>query len=232
VRGARPRTKRGDTAFGAALLLACAALALALPRPALAGNELGLVVGQVEIVGSAICVSYSAATPFTPRLEETLRNGMPATVTYEVGIWKRRPLWFDKPILAIQNERQVVYDPWTEAFRVRSGTVPTMKYSFATLDSLRQSLFTVSRLPLVSAAALDSTAAYYVSVRTTIRPVSPEDLNQVEDWLSGDGRPSGERHTGIADYLLGLTAHLSGLGDRTALAKSETFKPSLLAAPR
>ena len=230
MRGARPRTRYGGPAFGAALLLACALLAF--PRPARAGNDLGLVVGQVEIVGSAVCVSYSAATPFTPRLEETLQNGMPATVTYEVGLWKRRPLWFDKPALAIRSERQVVYDPWSRAFRVRSGTVPAVNRSFATLDSLRQSLFTVSRLPLLGIAALDSMSVYYVSVRTTIRPVSPEDLSQIEDWLSGEGRTSGEQHTGIAEYLLGLTANLSGLGDRTAIAKSEAFKPSLLAAPR
>jgi hypothetical protein len=205
---------------------------LALPRPASAGNDLGLVAGPVELLGSAICVSYSASAPFTPRQEETLRSGMPATVTHEVGVWKKRAFWFDKPVLAIQSERQVVYDPWARAFLLRSRVNPAVNRSFDTLDSLRQSLFTVGRLPLLAIAALDSMSTYYVSVRTTIRPVSPEDLNQVEDWLSGEGRTSGERHRGIAEYLLGLTANLSGLGDRTAIAKSETFKPSLLAMPR
>jgi hypothetical protein len=96
-----------------------------------------------------------------------------------------------------------------------------------TLDSLEKRLFTQKRLPLALASALDSAATYYVSVRVLIRPLSPEDLSEVEDWLSGgEGAEGGRR--GLPDYLLGIAVSLSGLGDRTAIVKSERFVPARL----
>ncbi len=211
-----------------AFFLACA---FAPPRAASAGNDLGLTVGPVELLGEVICVSYRAADPFTPRLEETLVQGMPATVTFEVGLWKRRSLWFDRLVLAIRSEHKVVHDPWSRTFRLRSGSNPAKIRALATLDSLESELFSVERLPLTLAAALDSTSGYYVSVRATIRPLSAEDLGQVEDWLSGESKEEAGGPAGVTSYFLGLAANLSGLGDRTALAKSGMFKPSLLATP-
>jgi hypothetical protein len=213
-------------AAGPALLVA-----LLSPGAARAGNDLGLTVGPVDSVGGAICVTYAVESPFTPRLEETLLRGMPATVTFEVGLWRRRTLWFDKLVLAITSEHKVVYDPWAQAFRVRSGGAPRKPRLVPSLDSLKSVLFSERRLPLVSFAALDSTARYYVSVRTTIRPLSPEDLGEVEDWLSGEVKGPSGAPRGVPGYQLGIAVNLSGLGDRTALAKSVIFRTPLLAAP-
>ncbi len=209
-----------------------AGLALAVllaPAPVRAGNDLGLVAGPVERVGGAVCVSYDVAKPFTPRLEETLLQGMPAHVAFEVGVWRKRSFWFDKLVLAIRSEHQIVYDTVRNTFRLRSGTSPPRQITIPTLDSLKARLFTQERLPLALASALDSTASYYVSVRVLIRPLSPEDLFEVEHWLSGGGGAEGGRR-GLPDYLLGLAVSLSGLGDRTAIVKSERFVPARLGA--
>lgn len=206
------------------ILLSCFVTAM-LPDPARAGNDMGLEVGPVESVGGAICVSYEVEEPFTPRLTETLESGMPATVTFEVGLWKRRALWFDKLVLAIRSEHKIVYDDWARAFRIRSGLNPPRSRKVPNLDSLATFLFHARRLPIAEGAALDSTSTYYVSVRVTIRPVAAEDLGEIESWLSGeDAKTEGGR--GLPRYLLGLAVSLSGLGDRTALAKSERFVPA------
>lgn len=211
-------------ALAAALLLA--------PGPARAGNDLGLAVDAVESVGGAVCVSYHVANPFTPKLRETLEKGMPAHVVYEVGVWRRRAFWFPKLVVALTSEQKIVYDEASGGFRVRAGTNPPRSYEVPGLDSLQSRLFVRERLPLVLASELDSSATYYVSVRVLIRPLSPEDLSEVEDWLAGGaGTGSGERR-GIPDYLLGLAVSLSGLGDRTALVKSGKFRTPMLGPGR
>jgi hypothetical protein len=211
-------------------VLAVLVLALA-PAPTSAANNLGLSVGPVEQENGAVVVSYRVENPWTPRLTETLLGGMPATVTFEVGVWKRRTFWFDKLVLAIQSEHRVFYDPWQHTFRVRSGAVRGKSRILPTLDSLATYLFAERRVALAAVETLDPTASYYVSVRATIRPLSAEDLDEVEDWLSGEVKPDTPEH-GVRSYLLGLTLNISGLGDRTALAKSEAFRPSFLEAPR
>jgi hypothetical protein len=228
MRAARPRAARAPGARAAA----AAALALALllaPAAARAGNDLGLAVDAVETVGGAVCVSYHVAEPFTPKLRETLGKGMPAHVVYEVGVWRKRSFWFPKLVVAITSEHKVVYDDARGRYRVRSGTNPPRSYEVPGLDSLQSRLFVRERLPLVPASDLDSSAGYYVSVRVLIRPLSPEDLSEVEDWLAGGAEPGLGGRRGIPDYLLGLAVSLSGLGDRTALVKSGKFRPAELA---
>ena len=224
---APPRGAAAAGARGAAGLASVALVALLLiPSPARARNDMALTVGPVEAVGGAICVSWQVGNPFTPRLLETLDQGMPARVVYEVGVWKKRTFWFDKLCDAIRSEHKVVYDALSGRYRLRSGTGPPRESTFESFESLSARLFTQRRLPLVLASELDSTATYYVSVKTTIRPLSPEDLAEVEGWLSGG---AGVQHT-LPEYLMALAVSLSGLGDRTALEKSERWKPAWLTA--
>ena len=215
---------------GAILWAALAAMSFSGVSRAAASNELGLMVAPVESVRGEISVSYRVETPFTPRLEETLLQGMPATIAYTVGVWKRRAFWFDKSIVAMKREHKVAFVPWAKAFRVRTGVgVSASTRSVASLDSLKAWLFEERRLALVPAAALDSTGSYYVSVRVTIRPVTEEDLGELEDWLSGESPEPAQTTKGLPRTLLGIAAGLSGLGDRTALVKSERFVPARLA---
>ncbi len=207
------------------------AVLLLFLAPAASADNLGLTVGPVVEERGAITVSYRVENPWTPRLTETLFRGMPATVTLEVGVWKRRALWFDKLVLAIKSKHQVLYDPWEQAFRVRSGALYRKTRLVPTLDSLNTFLFSERHLPLAAAAALDPEGRYYVSVRVTIRPLSAEDLDEVEDWLSGEAKNPKPPERGLPGYLLGIAVNVSGLGDRTALAKSEWFRPSLLEPP-
>lgn len=195
-----------------------------------------LTVDAVERVGDAICVSYHADRPFTPRLEDPLLRGMPATVTFEVGVWRKRALWFDKLVVAYRSEHKVAFDPWSKTFRIRSGLNPPRTRSVANIDSLRASLFSVHRLPVALASSLDSTAAHYVSVKVIIRPLSADDLGEIEDWLSGSHSDGGNNGTGedrgLPAYLLEWAVNLSGLGDRSAQAKGPRFVPALLPASR
>jgi len=214
---------------GALLWAALAALSFGAAPPAIA-DDLGLIVDPVESVKGEVSVSYRVETPFTPRLEETLLQGMPATIAYEVGVWKRRAFWFDKSIVAMKREHKVAFVPWAKSFRVRTGVgVNSSSKSVASLDSLKAWLFEERRLALVPAAALDSTGSYYVSVRVTIRPVTEEDLGELEDWLSGESPDPAQTTRGLPRTLLGIAAGLSGLGDRTALVKSARFVPARLA---
>lgn len=191
-------------------------------------DDLGLTVGPVEEQAGAIAVTYHVENPWTPRLTETLLRGMPATITFEVGVWKRRTFWFDKLVLAMKSEHRVVYSPWDRTFRVRSGSTRKKPRVVPTLDSLESYLFSERRLPVAAISSLDADARYYVSVRVTIRPLSPEDLDEVEDWLSGEVKNPNGPERGMPGYLLGIAANLSGLGDRTAIAKSEAFRPESL----
>lgn len=188
-----------------------------------AENDLGLVVDPVRRIGEAICLTYRVDRPFPPRLEEPLLRGMPATVTFEIGLWRHRSFWFDRLVVAYRSEHKVVYEPWSKSFQIRSGSVLPRTRTVPDFDSLRATLFHARNLPVALVAALDSTATYYVSVKVVVRPLSADDLGEIEDWLAGSD-PDGEER-GLPGYLLEWAVNLSGLGERSALEKSERFVP-------
>jgi hypothetical protein len=188
-----------------------------------AANELGLTVDPVRRIGDAICLTYRVDRPFPPKLEEPLLRGMPATVSFEIGVWKHRPFWFDRLVVAYRSEHKILYDPWSKTFQIRSGAVLPRTRSVPDLDSLRASLFRAQNLPVALVASLDSAASHYVSVKVVVRPLSADDLGEIEDWLAGSD-PDGEER-GLPGYLLEWAVNLSGLGDRSALEKSERFVP-------
>ena len=221
---------RRAPALVAPLLAALLLAALLLAAPA-AANDLGLFVGPVEVRDSVLTVTYRAETPWTPRFTETLLRGMPATVIYEVGVWKKRTFWFDKLVLASKSETRVFHDPWDHTFRVHTGSARQKTRTVPTMEALDALLFAERRLPLTTLRALEPKARYYVSVRLTIRPLTAEDLDEVEDWLSGEVKNPEGPERGVPGYLLGIAVNVSGLGDRTALARSETFRPRPLEAP-
>jgi hypothetical protein len=214
----------------AALFLLVAAAPLLAPRAGSGANDLGLAVDPVEAAAGAIAVSYHVDRPFTPRLEETLLLGMPATITYEVGLWKRRAFWFDKLVVALRSEHKVVFNSWRKSFRIRSGATDARTRSVSSLDSLRAALFAVRRLPISLVTALEPEGTYYVTVRVLIRPVTQEDLGEIEDWLAGEAKDPEGTSRGLPRYLFGITANLTGLGDRTALERSGRFTPARLLA--
>ena len=222
-RSARPR-RAPWRAIVSAAILATAVLA----EPALGANDLGLTVDSVRVESGTLRIDYDVERPFTPQLEETLLRGMPATIGIEIGLWKKRTFWFDKLVLAIHSEHKVVHDLWTRSFRVLSGSAPPQRRIATSLDSLQAMLFTARGIPIATVSDLDSTGTYYVSVRVRIQPVDTEDLGEIERWLSGESNDPRRAEQGLPRYLLGLAVAFSGLGERTAIVKSERFQPAEL----
>ena len=53
----------------------------------------------------------------------------------------------------------------------------------------------------------------------------------MRSWSKGEVKNPEGPERGVPGYLLGIAVNISGLGDRTALAKSEWFRPSLPEEP-
>ena len=209
---------------------ATAALGLAVlvaASVAWADDDLGLAVDPVRQIGDSICVSFRVERPISPALEDPLLRGMPARVYFEIGVWKHRSFWFDKLVTAYRSEHRIAYDTWSKSFQIRSGAILPRTRAVPDLDSLRASLFRTRNLPVAVAGTLESTATYYVTVKVVIRPLSTDDLDEIEEWLAGSD-PDARAERGLPTYLMEWAVTLSGLGDRSALGASERFVPAML----
>jgi hypothetical protein len=202
-----------------ALLLA---LVLASAVPA---RALEIDVQPARERGGYVWVDVGLRDLFAPRAESSLARGMPATLTLHAELWRRRTGWFDRLEGDFDVTLHLRYDFRAEAYRLeRSGARPLVA---PTLDSLRAVLSRPLPLPVGRVGPMRTDRRYYVVASARLRPLTLEDAEQVESWLSGEvgqqrGQPFGI-FTGLPGALFDAVRNFAGLGDEHARAVTPDF---------
>ena len=182
----------------------------------------GVRVTRVE--GHAT-VSLRMLHVLSPRVRESLERGMPATVRMSVDLWRARTGWFDQRVKSESAEVRVARNAWSDDFQMRRQAGPLL--TLLDLDETERELTRPMRVRTAPVTTLAEDGRYYAIVRVEVKPLTVEDIEEVERWLSGEAKRAGKPGPGsiaqLPGYMVGLLANLSGLGDETALLRTGTF---------
>lgn len=207
-------------------LLAAAALALAVLLAAQSARALELRIGAPREKNGRILVDVTPGEPFSPRIAESLSRGMPATLRVHAELWRRRSIWFDKMEQSADAEVRVRYDVWTDRYLLERYGAETIEVS--SVDSVATVLSRPWALAVGRVGQLAPHARYYVAVTAVLRPLTVEDLAEVEGWLSGE--VADKRHAGfgviteIPRSLFDAVRNVAGFGDQRARTQSDDFQ--------
>jgi len=206
--------RRFGPLLAAAWLVATPARAQALDVDAGAPH---LRHGHVEI-------TVNVSDLFPPRVEESLDRGMPATLQLTAELWRHRRVWFDRLSGSFAASVRVRYDVWSKSYLIDGAGMHDRAVS--TLDSVRLALSSPFELPLAPVDRLPE-GRYYVVVSATLKPLSVEDVEEGEGWLSGEVED--KRHSGlgvltaIPHSLFDAVRNFAGLGDQRVRAITADF---------
>ena len=202
----------------------CAAAALAVYAPAALAFDLTL--GNPRARDGYVWVDARLDDPFAPRVAQSLERGMPATLELHAELWRRRTGWFHHLQSSYDASIRMRYEVWNESFRLeRAGDAPLI---VASLDSLRAVLTRPLALPVGPLQGLQTSPRYYVVVSATIRPLTVEDIQEVEGWLGGEVEE--QRHSGfwvitaLPRSVFDAVRNFAGFGDQKARAISPDFR--------
>jgi hypothetical protein len=164
------------------------------------------------------------------RVRQSLRRGMPATVTVRAELWRRRSGWFDRLERSAQTSFRLRREDWEDHWRLDPrGATPLV---VQTLDSLQAVLERPFALAVGPLGRIPAEASCYLVLTASLRPIDVEDAEEVEGWLSGELRdPRRSRLgvvTGLPRSLFEAARNFAGFGDERARVISETFQPSRL----
>jgi hypothetical protein len=209
------------------IVLVVAAVTL-LPGSTLAASEndgvLRLHIRDLRFNSGYLIFDLLLEGAFDENQEQTLLEGFPTHMTYTVELWRDRGLWFDKLEISRTLTVKVTYDLWAERYVVQFRKDNLSKLQ--TIEEVEQATCVLPELKLVSAEELDPSKKYYVSANARLRPLTIEELGELEDWFSGERR-SGDGDRGgvlsIPKYLVKMLLGSAGVTERTTLARSETF---------
>jgi hypothetical protein len=173
--------------------------------------------------------AYIAATvsdPFGERVAESLLRGMPATLELKAELWRRRNGWFDRLESGYQAQVRVQYEAWSDQFRIEGPAGRVVRVG--TIDSAAAALSLPWSLPVGRVGALVPAARYYVVVNAVLKPLSVEDVAEVEGWLSGEVRTQRGAGLGVITELprslFDAVRNFAGFGDRRRRAVSDEFE--------
>ena len=205
--------------------LAGAVAALALTAAAAAAFAVDLADVRVTRVDAYVAVLLRTTHVLSPRIRDSLERGMPATVRLSVDVWKVRPGWFDQMVHTERAELRVARNAWSDEYQMRRDAGPLV--TLLDLDEVERELERPSRVRVMPLSGMDPGAHYYAIARVEVKPLTVEDIEEVERWLSGEAKRVGKPGPGsiarLPAYMIGVLANLSGLGDETATHRTGTF---------
>ena len=206
--------------------LVAALCALAAVAAASRAMALDLTVGAVRARDEYVWVDARLDDPFPPRVAQSLARGMPATLELHAELWRRRTGWFHHLQESFDTSIRMRYEVWSESYRLERAGDPPLEVP--TLDSLRAVLLHPLALPVGRLAELRNGPDYYVVVSATLRPLTVDDVQEVEGWLGGEveeHRHSGIRViTGLPRSVFDAVRNFAGFGDQKARARTADFE--------
>jgi hypothetical protein len=205
-----------------------ALLALAVAGPA-AALEITTLTAARDDAGN-LWVTTRLADPIESRVEKSLMRGMPANLQLHVELWRRRGGWFDRMERSVDAAVRLRYDVWSEEWRLeRSNTAPVL---LGSMDSLEAALSAPLQLEVPGLDRVPAGARCYVVVTVTMKPLSVEDVREVEGWLSGEVRDQGHSGFGVVTQLprslFDAVRNFTGFGDSHDRATTPEFDPEAL----
>lgn len=204
---------------------------LALPAPALA---LDVELGPPRMEDGYVWADIRLEKVFSPRVEGSLARGMPATFQFHAELWRRRGAWFDKLESSFEASVKVRYEVWNKAYRLDQRDRPPI--SVSTLDSVAAIFSRPLGLPVARSGSLQDRSRYYLVVSVTLKPLSVEDIEEGEGWLSGEVETKRGAGFGIITAIpravFDAVRNFAGFGDQRGRAMSEEFRADDLKTER
>lgn len=172
-----------------------------------------------------VWIDVRLADVLAPRVRESLARGMPATLTLHSELWRRRNGWFDRLEEGYDSSIRIRYDVWDRTYRIDRLGRPTE--SLLGLDSVEAALAGPFTVRAGRVGTLRPQSRYYVVVSTTLKPLSVEDVAEVEGWLSGEVEDKRRAGAGVVTQLpramFDAVRNFSGFGDERSRGASEDF---------
>ena len=202
-----------------------AAAAAAMMLLALRARALDLDVSVPHLREGRLWIDVRVTDLFAPRVEESIGRGMPARLELSAELWRHRPGWFDRLSGSFATGIKIRYDVWSRTYRIEGQAIPALATS--TLDSVRLVLSHPMELPLAAITRLHEPGRYYVVVSTTLKPLSVEDVEESEGWLSGEVAEKRRAGWGVLTALprsvFDAVRNFAGLGDQRTRTITDDF---------
>jgi hypothetical protein len=219
ARGQTPAAVAARGAAGAAATLGADSTEAGVARP------LAVEVTRIATDRGDLVIDLEMANLIDPPTEETLARGVPVTLILDIELWRERGAWFDHLAASRHLAYKLQLDAWDEVYVVRDAE--GRQEVFLDLTEARGALAERPALRIAPLATIALDASYYIVVTAALKPLTVEDVEELEGWLSGEiksGRARDVGLLGLPKALFDVVMDMTGLGDRNDVKRTPSFR--------
>jgi len=200
----------------ASAMLAIAVLASAAPS----ASQPLLSILSLYSQDEHLCVDFYLKNALEKEILSSIKNGVPALLSYQVEVWQDRDSWYDKLVKSVTYSYKIAYDNWDTLYCVDALTEGRAETGRAkNVGELIHLLCNQRGLKACPTKELDHSSSYYVTITAAIQALSAERVKEIESWLGGRRDQDPARAGGLLGVVVGMFTSKA----RRAEAKSSLF---------
>ena len=167
-----------------------------------------------------LCIDFYLKDAIDRDLIQTMRNGIPTLLSYQVDVWLDRANWYDKLVKTVRYSYRMHYDNWDTLYCVSAISQHRKEeISAGDVAELVHLVCNQQRMKACRLTELSPDRTYYVTISAEIQALSAERVREIDNWLGGE--EAEESGGGMLDFVIGVFSGKS----RTAEIKSSIFSP-------
>jgi hypothetical protein len=204
------------------LIFFCLGLMNHIAQPA----DKQIVIDSLVIADSNLVIDFRAEGIIDEAMIERLRSGFTSTMEFQIEIWKKRPFLFSQFIYQRSFQIKLAYDTWDNRYQIVSQDEDRKTSS---IQRVREICSNYQKVIVCANEKIRINSNYFATVRLIIRPMSIENLEEIERALKGNKSQNEQvqkYHTPQAspkNRFLKFVLAVTGFGDLVLSSRNVEF---------
>ena len=118
-----------------------------------------------------LLVFFNIQGSFTREMEEAILNGIPATFTIIIRLYRTRTIWFDASISSIRLQHTIKYDSLKNEFRVTRSADPENELVTKDFEVAKKAMTEIRNIEVIPLEELEPGARYQLRVKAELEKV-------------------------------------------------------------
>lgn len=204
------------------LIIFCLGLLNNVAQPA----DKQIVIDSLMIVDSSLVIDFRADGIIDDAMVERLRSGFTSILEFQIEIWKKRPFLFSQFIYQRSFQVKLAYDTWDNRYQIISQDEDRKTTS---IQRVREICSNYQKIIVCTREKIRINSTYFAIVRLIIRPMSIENLKEIERALKGTKNqnekiekyptPQASPKNRFLKFILAVT----GFGDQVLSSRNVEF---------
>lgn len=197
--------------------------------PSLYAADERVVVDSLATDSVMLKIDFHAENLINDEIQERLLSGFTTIFEYKIQLWKKKTFLFSQVITEKAIRLKLTFDKWDSRYLIQ--TQDELRRT-SSLKKVRELCLEVKKCDFYFLENLKKNSDYIITIRLLIKPISVENLAEIEKALRGENLSEDDvedlKYTEdtpeVKNRFLKFLLAFTGLGDKVLISEDVVFQ--------